>query len=50
MSLHTWLGHHAPDLKSSHWDRGHFVSCCTVCGQAMIKLPGLTWQLRAAAA
>jgi hypothetical protein len=50
MSLHRWLGRHAPDLKSSHWDRGHFVSCCTTCGQAMIKPPGLGWQLRAAAA
>ncbi|HYE27690.1 MAG TPA: hypothetical protein VEA61_05595 [Allosphingosinicella sp.] len=50
MSLHGWLGRHAPDLESSHWDRGHFVSCCTICGRAMIKLPGLAWQLRAAAA
>ena len=50
MSLHGWLGHHSPDLKSSHWDRGQFVSSCTICGRAMIKLPGLTWQLRTAAA
>jgi len=50
MSLHGWLGRHVPDLKSSHWDRGHFVSRCTICGQAMIKLPGTTWQLRTAAA
>ncbi len=50
MSLHSWLGRHAPDLKSSHWDQGRFVSACTVCGQGMIKLPGLAWQLRAGAA
>jgi hypothetical protein len=34
------------DLKASHWDRGSFVRCCTVCDRAMINLPGLTWQLR----
>jgi hypothetical protein len=50
MSLHTWLGRHAPDLLSSHWDRGQFVTGCAVCGQTMVKLPGLGWQLRGAGA
>ncbi len=48
MSLHDWLGRHVADLKTSHWDCGHFVTSCTVCGRGMIKLPGLSWQLRAA--
>ena len=48
MSLHDWLGLHLPDHQASHWDRGSFVSRCTVCGRAMIKLPGLTWKLRMA--
>ena len=48
MSLHDWLGRHIADLKTSHWDRGNFVSNCTVCGRAMIKLPGLPWQVGAA--
>lgn len=49
MSLHDWFGRHVADLKWSHWERGSFVSRCTVCDRPMIKLPGLTWQLRAAA-
>jgi len=48
MSLHTWLGRHIADRESSHWDHGHFVSHCTLCGAAMIKLPGLPWRLRPA--
>ena len=50
MSLHSWLGRHVADLKDSHWDQGHFVSRCTLCGVAMIKLPGLPWRLRSTAA
>ena len=46
MSLHDWLGRHVANLKTSHWERGHFVSHCTLCGREMIKLPGLTWKLR----
>ena len=46
MSFHSWLGKHLPDLKASRWDRGHFVSACTVCGLEMVKLPGLDWGLR----
>jgi hypothetical protein len=46
MSLHSWLGRHVPDLTGSHWDKGHFVTTCTLCGCGMVKLPGLTWQLR----
>jgi len=47
MSLHDWLGTHAPDLKHSHWEGGHFVTRCTVCGKTMVKLPGLSWKLKA---
>lgn len=50
MSLHAWLGRHIADAKHSHWDQGHFVSRCTLCGVAMIKLPGLPWRLRPTAA
>jgi hypothetical protein len=46
VSLHSWLGTHVADLKTSHWDGGYFVSRCTVCGCAMVKLPGLPWRLR----
>jgi len=46
MILHDWFGRHAADLADGHWDRGRYVSRCTVCGRAMIKLPGLPWQLR----
>ena len=46
MSLHSLFGKHVADLKHSHWDGGHFVSTCTVCGREMIKLPGLSWRLR----
>jgi hypothetical protein len=49
MSLHDWLGHHSADHRASRWDRGHFVSRCTACGRAMIKLPGLPWRLGEAA-
>ena len=49
MSLHDWFGRHVADLRTSHWDRGHFVSHCTMCGAAMIKLPGLPWKILAAA-
>ena len=46
MSLHDWFGTHSPDLKDSHWEGGHFVTRCTVCGKTMEKLPGQPWQLR----
>ncbi|HKT14941.1 MAG TPA: hypothetical protein VJR87_05990 [Allosphingosinicella sp.] len=45
MSLHDWFGRHVPDLKTSHWDCGQFVSRCTVCDCRMIKLPGLPWRI-----
>jgi len=48
VSLHEWLGRHVADSQASRWDRGNFVSTCTVCDRAMIKLPGLAWQLRPA--
>ncbi|HYD13017.1 MAG TPA: hypothetical protein VEC11_09230 [Allosphingosinicella sp.] len=47
MSLHDWLGTHAPDLRGSHWEGGRFVTRCTICGKAMVKLPGLSWKLKA---
>jgi hypothetical protein len=47
MRLHDLFGTHVADLKDSHWDEGHFVTACTICGKAMEKLPGLSWQLRA---
>ena len=46
MRIHNWLGRHVPDLKTSHWDRGRFVSRCTVCQREMIKLQGAAWGLR----
>ncbi|HYJ83654.1 MAG TPA: hypothetical protein VEW26_12540 [Allosphingosinicella sp.] len=49
MSLHTLFGRHVADTKASHWDKGSFVSRCTVCDAAMVKLPGLDWRLLAAA-
>ena len=42
--LHNIFGKHVADLKTSHWDKGYFVSHCTVCGCEMIKLPGLPWR------
>lgn len=46
MSLHNLFGRHVPDLKTSHWDKGRFVTRCVICDRAMIKLGGLTWQLQ----
>jgi hypothetical protein len=46
MSLHSLFGKHAANLKTSRWESGHFVSQCVACGAAMIKPPGLEWQLR----
>jgi hypothetical protein len=46
MSFHDWFGRHIADLKNSHWDRGYFVTSCTTCGRAMVKLPNLPWRLR----
>ncbi len=45
MMLHRLFGKHDADLKTSHWDRGRFVSECTICGREMVKLPGLPWQV-----
>ena len=50
MSLHDWLGRHVADVTRSHWDAGHFVTRCTICGRGMIKLPGLPWRLGSPAA
>ena len=50
MILHNWLGRHIPDPQRNHWEGGNFVTACTLCGQAMVKLPGLPWRLRPAAA
>lgn len=46
MTLHSLFGRHVADTKASHWDNGHFVTSCLVCGRAMVKLPGLFWRLR----
>ncbi len=46
MSLHDWFGRHVADHAYSHWEDGHFVTRCTLCGRAMIKLPGLGWRLK----
>ena len=48
MSLHDWLGTHAADTRGSHWEGGHFVTRCLVCGKVMVKLPGLPWRLKQA--
>lgn len=49
MIFHNLLGLHAADTDAGHWDRGRYVSRCSVCGRAMVKLPGLAWQLRGSA-
>jgi hypothetical protein len=46
VSLHDWLGAHVADTSDSHWESGHFVTACRICGKAMEKLPGLPWKLR----
>ena len=46
MILHNWFGRHITDPQRNRWDGGYFVSQCTLCGQTMIKLPGLPWRLR----
>jgi hypothetical protein len=46
MSLHSMFGRHLPDHVASHWERGSFVTRCTVCRAAMIKLPGMDWKIR----
>lgn len=45
MTLHMLFGRHVADLKTSHWDKGRFVSRCTVCGSEMIKPPGQNWRM-----
>jgi len=45
VTLHGWFGRHVPDLATSHWDEGRFVTACTICGATMIKLPGVPWKL-----
>jgi len=44
--LHGFFGKHQPNLETSHWEQGHFVTQCTTCGRPMVKLPGLPWRLR----
>jgi hypothetical protein len=50
MSFHDWFGRHLPDLKTSHWAEGYFVTRCTQCGREMVKLPELPWRIRGARA
>jgi hypothetical protein len=47
MILHNLFGRHVPDPQRNHWEDEHFVTICMLCGQAMIKPPGLPWRLRA---
>lgn len=47
MIFHKLFGAHVADVAYNHWDRGYFVSRCSVCGCEMEKLPGLPWQARA---
>ena len=49
MILHNLFGRHVPDPQRNRWEGGYFVTVCTLCGQAMVKLPGLPWKLRPAA-
>lgn len=44
MLLHRLFGQHQPDPDANHWEHGHFVSRCTICGCAMTRLPGLPWR------
>ena len=46
MTLHSFFGRHVANVRTSHWEVGHFVTSCTVCGCDMIKLPGLPWRVR----
>ena len=46
MTLHTLFGRHVADTNASHWDNGYFVTVCSQCGRAMVKLPGLPWRAR----
>lgn len=43
--FHALFGRHVADLKTSHWDKGRFVTRCEICGCDMVKLPGLPWQV-----
>ena len=46
MILHDLFGRHLPDHQASRWDRGAFVTSCTVCGRPMVKRSGLDWSLK----
>jgi hypothetical protein len=46
MIFHKLFGRHVPDPQRNRWDDGYFVTQCTLCGEAMVKLPGLPWRLR----
>jgi len=48
VNFHSLFGRHEPDTKTSHWERGYFVTQCTVCQREMVKLPGMDWRLRGA--
>jgi len=50
MFLHNLFGRHAPDHERQRWEGGYFVAECTLCGQTLIKLPGLPWRLQPSAA
>ena len=44
-SLHSLLGRHTANLKTSHWRYGQFVSACIECDREMVKLPGQEWRI-----
>ena len=48
MILHNLFGRHIADHDHNRWDGGYIVSKCSICGQALIKLPGLPWRLKPA--
>lgn len=50
MILHKLFGRHIPDPQGNRWEGGYFVTKCTLCGEPMIKLPGLPWRLRPSSA
>ena len=44
MTFHSLFGRHVANLRTSHWDKGNFVSRCTVCDCPMVKPPGMPWR------
>jgi len=49
MFLHNLFKSHVADPQGNHWEDGHFVSTCEICGRAMVKPPGGSWKLQSKA-